>query len=363
MPDPQLILVVDDDDAFRERLVRALRERGFLADGVASVPEVEAAAIRLQPAFAIVDLRLPGGTGLEVVRILRRVVPGARVVVLTGYGSIATALEAIALGAANYLTKPASVDEILAAHHNVSMFSPRELTLVFEVEDLGRSEKRVAALAEGVARPAGESCIVLIESAGDTTRKTLEPLRAACAVRWEAQPLQGRALVTWGERRLASEGVKAEAGTLEALAQSCEGDSLAFFNELGKLLACAGAQGTVGRADLAKLSRPTVGADLPDFLAAVASGQPAVAAQRLGRLIAEGENEGGLLFLLGNLVGGALGGWAKHPGFSATLRSRRPPLELARALDAVYRAEAAWKSGRLDALTALEQATREVAAG
>ena len=109
------ILVVDDDDAFRERLVRALRERGFLADGVASVPEVEAAAIRLQPAFAIVDLRLPGGTGLEVVRILRRVVPGARVVVLTGYGSIATALEAIALGAANYLTKPASVDEILAA--------------------------------------------------------------------------------------------------------------------------------------------------------------------------------------------------------------------------------------------------------
>lgn len=146
------ILVVDDDDAFRERLVRALRDRGFLADGVASVPEVEAAAGRLKPAFAIVDLRLPGGTGLEVVRILRRAVPGARLVVLTGYGSIATALEAIALGAANYLAKPASVDEILAALQPVEGVSPGTRAPI-PVPSLARVEwehiQRVLADVEG----------------------------------------------------------------------------------------------------------------------------------------------------------------------------------------------------------------------
>jgi two-component system response regulator RegA len=66
------------------------------------------------PDFAVIDLRLPSGSGLDVVRLLRRLSPRTVMVVLTGYGSIATALEAVALGAAHYLTKPATIDEILA---------------------------------------------------------------------------------------------------------------------------------------------------------------------------------------------------------------------------------------------------------
>ena len=69
-----------------------------------------------------------------------------------------------------------------------------------------------------------------------------------------------------------------------------------------------------------------------------------------------------MLFALSNLVGGALGGWARHKELSAALARRRPPRELARSLDAIYRAEAAWKSGRADVVAVLEQATRAVCA-
>jgi len=255
------------------------------------------------------------------------------------------------------------VDEILAAFHGVSLFTPRELTIVLDVEDFGRSEKRVAALAEGVSRPAGGSCLVLVESAGDSLRKTMDPLRAACSARFRADPLDSRGLLAWGQRRLAAESLAVEPGALEALAELCEGDTVAFFNELGKLVAWCAGSGRVSKADVESLSRPLVGADLPEFLAAVANGRSALAAQRLGRLIAAGESEGGVMFALGNLVGGSLGGWARWRDLSATLARRRRPRELAHALDAVYRAEAAWKSGRVDPLSALEQATREVAAG
>ena len=271
---------------------------------------------------------------------------------------------AVPESAAARVLRPAEngVDEILSAYHNVSLFTPRELTLVLEIEDVGRSDKRVAALAEGVARPAGESRLVLVESAAESARKSLDPLRAACAARWSANPLEPRALLAWGERHLASRAVRPDPGTLEALLESCEGESIAFFNQLAKLESL-GASGRVTKADVALLMPPVVGADLPEFLAAVALGRGGIAAQKLGRLLAAGESEGTIMFSLGNLVGGALRGWARFPNLSATLGRRRPPQELARALDAVYRAEAAWKSGRVDSLAALEQATREVAAG
>lgn len=116
MPDePQSILLVDDDDVFRERLARALRDRGYNVTEAGDLHGVADAARDAQPDYALVDLRLPSGSGLDVVRILKRVTPQAVIVVLTGYGSIATALDAIALGAAHYLSKPAGVDEILAA--------------------------------------------------------------------------------------------------------------------------------------------------------------------------------------------------------------------------------------------------------
>lgn len=109
------LLVVDDDDVLRERLVRAFRDRGYDAVGVPDGDRALVLAAADPPEFALVDLRMPGRPGLEVVRELIALDPATRVVVLTGYGSIATAVEAIRLGAKHYLTKPADADEILRA--------------------------------------------------------------------------------------------------------------------------------------------------------------------------------------------------------------------------------------------------------
>jgi len=261
-----------------------------------------------------------------------------------------------------FRTAESGVEEILAAHQSASLFSPRNLHIVLEIEDLGRSEKKVAALAAGLAHPAGASCLVLVESEADSPRKTLEPLRAASAARWVAWPADRRALARWGERRLAQEGVGAEPGVIEALVDACEGDTLAFFNELDKLCTLAGGPGPrrIAPADVAALLRPTVGADLPAYLGAVALGQPRLAAQRLGRLLASGVGEGTVLFALSNLVGGALGGWARWRDLSFALARRVPPAGLSRAMDALFRAEAAWKGGRADSIAVLEQVTRAV---
>jgi len=255
-----------------------------------------------------------------------------------------------------------SVEEILGAYHGISLFSPRDLIVVLEVEDLGRSEKRVAALAAGLARPAGESCLTLVESESDTVRKSLEPLRAACAARWSADPPRRAELSVWCTRRLARAGVTAEAGVIDSVLEACEGDPLACFHEIDRLTAYAAASGRLTAADVAKLLRPVAGADLADYLGAVAQGQTGLAARRLGRVLAAGASEGAVLFALSNLVGGALGGYARYRELSPALGRRLGPPALARALDAVYRAEAAWKGGRADPVAVLEQATRVVCA-
>ena len=109
------ILVVDDDDRFRERLVRAFAERGLDARGARDVIEARAIAAEDSPEWAVVDLRMPGPSGIELLKELIAIDPATRVVVLTGYGSIATAIEAVRLGAIDYLTKPADADQIIAA--------------------------------------------------------------------------------------------------------------------------------------------------------------------------------------------------------------------------------------------------------
>lgn len=112
---PIKMLVVDDDERFRERLAKALRQRGLevaVADGLDSALAVARA---LRPDRATVDLRMPGAGGLSVLRALLAELPSLEVVVLTGYGSIATAVEAVRLGARDYLTKPADADRVLAA--------------------------------------------------------------------------------------------------------------------------------------------------------------------------------------------------------------------------------------------------------
>lgn len=255
------------------------------------------------------------------------------------------------------------VDAVLNAWQSVSMFTPRELTLVMGVEALARSEKRANELAAGLARPAGESCIVLVEAAAEKERKTLGPVRTACEAVWVAGAVAPAGLAAWGRRRLASESITAADDALETLIGVCEGESASYFSELSKLAGWAGPGGRVTKSDVLSLSRPVIGSDLPDFLEAVAAGEPALAAKRLGRLLAARGSEGELMFALANLVGGALGGWARWRDLSARLARRRSPRELAHALDALYRAEAAWKGGRADALAALEQATRAVAAG
>jgi two-component system response regulator RegA len=109
-------LVVDDDERFRERLARAFEARGWQATAVGSAEEAIAHARAESPEHAVVDLRMPGSMGgLELVDALVLNDPTTRIVLLTGYGSIATAVEAIRRGATDYLTKPAEVDEILRA--------------------------------------------------------------------------------------------------------------------------------------------------------------------------------------------------------------------------------------------------------
>jgi two-component system response regulator RegA len=112
------VLVVDDDEAFRTRLVRALRARGFDATGAASYDEAIAFARADTPELALVDLRLPGRSGLELVRDLKQLDGSTAIVVLTGYGSIATAVQSLQLGATTYLTKPLDADQIIAAFDN-----------------------------------------------------------------------------------------------------------------------------------------------------------------------------------------------------------------------------------------------------
>ncbi len=109
------LLVVDDDAPLRNRLVRALEQRGFTARGAASVAEGLEQAGEAPPAFAVVDMRLEDGTGLEVVEALRDARPDVRIVMLTGYGNIASAVTAVKKGAVDYLAKPADADQICAA--------------------------------------------------------------------------------------------------------------------------------------------------------------------------------------------------------------------------------------------------------
>ena len=107
------LLLVDDDEVFRSRLARAFRDRGWDVREASDLASALRTAEEETPEYVVVDLRLPDGSGLEVVRRLKALDTTTTVVVLTGYGSIATALDALRLGAAHYLTKPAAVDDLV----------------------------------------------------------------------------------------------------------------------------------------------------------------------------------------------------------------------------------------------------------
>ncbi len=128
------LLVVDDDEAFRVRLGRAMTERGFTVTLAASTDDA-LKALGEAPEYAVVDLRMPGRSGLELVAALHQADPNTRIVVLTGYGSIPTAVEATKRGATAYLAKPADADEVLQA-----LLGEGPTVLEIETPTLARAE-------------------------------------------------------------------------------------------------------------------------------------------------------------------------------------------------------------------------------
>jgi two-component system response regulator RegA len=109
------LLIVDDDKSFATRLSRAMEARGFEVRVAESVQDGLSFIRSGPPAYAVVDMRLEDGNGLDVIASLKNIRPEARVIVLTGYGNIATAVTAVKLGAVDYLAKPADADDILNA--------------------------------------------------------------------------------------------------------------------------------------------------------------------------------------------------------------------------------------------------------
>lgn len=109
------LLLVDDDKAFLTRLERAMQKRGFDVRIADTVADAVAAVNASPPAYAVVDLRLEDGNGLDVINALHMKRDDARAVVLTGYGNIATAVTAVKLGAVDYLSKPADADDVINA--------------------------------------------------------------------------------------------------------------------------------------------------------------------------------------------------------------------------------------------------------
>jgi two-component system response regulator RegA len=112
----QSALIVDDDDVFRETLCRAFRLRDWDAYEAGDAERALAAVREFGPDLAVVDLRLAGESGLDIVRAIRGLDATISIIMLTGYGSIATALEAVKCGADDYLTKPVDVDQVIAAY-------------------------------------------------------------------------------------------------------------------------------------------------------------------------------------------------------------------------------------------------------
>jgi two-component system response regulator RegA len=115
VPQDNTLLIVEDDRAFLARLARAMEARGFEVEAAGSVEEGLASLKRRPPAFAVVDMRLDDGNGIDVIAALKDVRPDSRAVVLTGYGNIATAVTAVKIGAVDYLAKPADADDVYNA--------------------------------------------------------------------------------------------------------------------------------------------------------------------------------------------------------------------------------------------------------
>jgi two-component system, response regulator RegA len=115
VPSERSLLIVEDDKSFLQRLARAMETRGFIVSTAESVADGLLQVERVAPAFAVVDMRLGDGNGLDVISAMKKRRPEARAIILTGYGNIATAVNAVKLGAVDYLAKPVDADDVAAA--------------------------------------------------------------------------------------------------------------------------------------------------------------------------------------------------------------------------------------------------------
>src|SRR5579864_2269840 len=115
VPGERSLLIVEDDKSFLQRLARAMETRGFVVTTAESVADGLLQVEKAPPAFAVVDMRLGDGNGLDVISAMKKRRPDARAIILTGYGNIATAVNAVKLGAVDYLAKPVDADDVVAA--------------------------------------------------------------------------------------------------------------------------------------------------------------------------------------------------------------------------------------------------------
>ena len=120
------LLILDDDLPFLKRLSAAMEKRGFKTFSANSMAEFSRIIKGVSPNYAIIDLRLTDGTGLDAVENIRKINPNSKIIVLTGYGAIATAVAAVKIGAIDYLSKPADANDIL----NALVFSDQRLSLI-----------------------------------------------------------------------------------------------------------------------------------------------------------------------------------------------------------------------------------------
>lgn len=147
------ILLVDDEDFFRERLTRAFVNRGFNVFSAPNYDEAIEIVRNEKPSMAVVDLKMPGKSGLDLIKDALAIHQQMRIVVLTGYGSIATATEAVKFGALSYLPKPADVDDIINAFSEDSELEIKIEDKDFQAPSLARAEwehiNRVLADCDG----------------------------------------------------------------------------------------------------------------------------------------------------------------------------------------------------------------------
>jgi two-component system response regulator RegA len=134
------MLLVDDDVVLRERLAKAFRRREYEVRTAGNFDEAIELAQDDSPEYAVVDMRMPGKGGLELVKALHEIDPATRILVLTGYGSISTAVEAIKFGAVNYVPKPADADDLLAAFERAEQSDPEAETQEYQAPSLARAE-------------------------------------------------------------------------------------------------------------------------------------------------------------------------------------------------------------------------------